>query len=189
VGSGCIIGNWGSNTQIIWRLASGDMNWYLKTTSGLQNIIHQTEILDNTWHHVAVVYDGYYMTSYVDGVAITTPVAQTGNIVSGSDNFIFGKYNTGNWFKGRMDEFGIWERALSQAEITNLVNGGTGITWTDIFGTIPFIKLNSPTVDATYTTSPKALTFNFTVYDDKKVSDVKLYVNDILNQNKCNRDQ
>ena len=45
----------------------------------------------------------------------------------------------------------------------------------------PTITLNSPTVDANYT-SPQTLTFNFTASDDIQLSDVKIYVNDILNQ-------
>ena len=45
----------------------------------------------------------------------------------------------------------------------------------------PNITLNSPTADANYTAITD-LTFNFTAFDDINLSDVKLYINDGLNQ-------
>jgi len=62
-----------------------------------------------------------------------------------------------------------------------LYNGGTGITYTNVFTTPPNITLNSPTVDANYTTVQN-LIINFTVYDNINLSDVKLYINGALNQ-------
>ena len=40
-----------------------------------------------------------------------------------------------NPWQGTMDEVGIWNRVLLQAEIDNLYSGGVGITWTDVFDT------------------------------------------------------
>jgi len=82
---------------------------------------------------------------------------------------------------GYIDEIGVWSRALSKSELEDLYNGGTGITYTNVFTTPPNITLNSPTVDANYTTVQN-LIINFTVYDDINLSDVKLYINGALNQ-------
>jgi len=82
---------------------------------------------------------------------------------------------------GYIDEIGVWSRALSKSELEDLYNGGTGITYTNVFTTPPNITLNSPTVDANYTTVQN-LIINFTVYDNINLSDVKLYINGALNQ-------
>lgn len=63
--------------------------------------------------------------------------------------------------KGKIDEVGIWNRALTQAEITQLYNGGVGITYTNDFGAIS-INLNSP-IDA-YKTNNTNVTLNWTIY-------------------------
>jgi len=81
---------------------------------------------------------------------------------------------------GYIDEIGVWSRALSKSELEDLYNGGTGITYTNVF-IPPNITLNSPTVDANYTTVQN-LTINFTAWDDVNLTDVKLYINGALNQ-------
>jgi len=48
-----------------------------------------------------------------------------------------------------LDEIGIWSRALTSAEVTQLYNGGTGISGTDVFTSPPTSTLNSPADDVT----------------------------------------
>ena len=40
-------------------------------------------------------------------------------------------------FNGLMDEIGVWNRSLSDSEITDLYNGGSGITYTNVFEPAP----------------------------------------------------
>ena len=81
-----------------------------------------TSVNDNQWHHVGVTYDGNSnLKIYIDGVLVnstTITYSTTGQI-----NF-FGHYNhTGNQWVGLLDDIGIWNRALTQQEITALYLG------------------------------------------------------------------
>ncbi len=55
---------------------------------------------------------------------------------------------------------------------------GDVLQWSD---QSPNMILNNPVADANYT-SPQTISFNFTVWDDVELSDVKIYVNTVLNQ-------
>ena len=91
----------------------------------------------STWYHIVIVYDSTNLKLYVNGtqsgsdVAVTTDVRyDTGtNHIGCSDSY-------SDFYDGKVDEFGIWSRALSDAEITELYNGGAGFQY-------PFIRNNS----------------------------------------------
>jgi PKD repeat protein len=69
------------------------------------------------WTHLALTYDGTTIRRYVDGALAGTKAA-TGPLAGGSYPLRFG----GNavwkqWFKGRLDEVRIYDRALSPAQL------------------------------------------------------------------------
>jgi hypothetical protein len=71
----------------------------------------------NAWTHIAMTYDGTTIRLYVGGVQVATR-AQTGALVAGTGPLRFG----GNaiwpeWFRGRLDEIRVYNRALTAAEI------------------------------------------------------------------------
>ncbi len=78
-------------------------------------------IKDDTWIHIAVVYDGTDLILYKDGsyhnnVAVTTPPQ---NLLNRTGNYI-GKSNLGqDWHVGAIDDFRIWGIARSQTEIAH----------------------------------------------------------------------
>lgn len=87
-------------------------------------------ILDNNWHHVAVVSTAAAankITFYVDGVAKTTTYNAAFNAVSSGDStrlLTLGALNSATPpllpFGGSIDDIRIWNRALSQNEIWQL---------------------------------------------------------------------
>lgn len=87
-----------------------------------------------TWYHVAGTYDGTNIFLYINGVQYASTTA-SGNGASGI-NQGFSIFNntpqTGNFFSGLTDELGVWNRALTQQEITDLYNGGSGQTMTTV---------------------------------------------------------
>jgi len=138
----------------------------------------------NSWSFVCAVVDhtNNFKKVYVDD-SVWINEAFTGTLRSTNLYSQVSNYNgdTGdNAFNGRMDLLSIHRRALSTAELTQMYNSNVGMKYTDQFGSAPNITLNSP-ASANYTTL-QTPTINFTVWDDKEVSDVKLYVNDVLNQ-------
>lgn len=90
---------------------------------------------NNVWHHFVFTYDGTNLKLYVDnGTAITG--TNTGNgtitVVTGFELAIFNaSYAPTN---GLVDEVGFWSRALTSAEVTELYNGGAGLSYDDFGG-------------------------------------------------------
>ncbi len=76
-----------------------------------------TIIADNTYHHVALSYNGTLMSAYIDGnLEWTFPVSLattgTNNIIGASNDAGFPQY-----FPGTIDELRVWNVARTQCEI------------------------------------------------------------------------
>jgi len=74
------------------------------------------------WHHVATVYDGSGLLVYYDGARIDS-VALPGSITPDTRDLTIGGDVPGilEIFNGRLDDVRIYDRALSDAEIAELV--------------------------------------------------------------------
>jgi hypothetical protein len=85
------------------------------------------------WHHVVVVHDGLYLSAYFEGVLVYGPVAAQGPLDSityaslgvSPQTFVSdGGTNTmGNYLNGQIDDVRIYNRAITQAEVTALFSG------------------------------------------------------------------
>ena len=84
---------------------------------------------DNGWHHICMTRNSSSLyTVYVDSVSKGS-VTNTLNVGGGSAlNFCLFGYDdyTSEYWKGWMDEMGIWNRVLTTSEISALYNSGTG---------------------------------------------------------------
>ena len=82
-----------------------------------------------TWYHVAIVYTASAGSAkfYVNGSQTgTTQSGLPTSIGNNSQPFTIGREAvTGGLFDGLIDEVGIWSRALSDSEITELYGSGT----------------------------------------------------------------
>ena len=83
------------------------------------------------WHHVVAQFDGTTRSIYLDGGLVASD-SPTGHSVPNASNFRIGSTNGGEYFNGSLDEIGIWNRALSAQEISNLYNSGAGFTYTPV---------------------------------------------------------
>lgn len=83
---------------------------------------------DGTFHHAVGTADGSTIRIYIDGIFKQENSDDLGE-VSVQDMSI-GSYGDGLAQSGtQIDEVGVWNRALSQAEITSLYNAGAGRTY------------------------------------------------------------
>ena len=91
--------------------------------NGASWITSNTVQLNPGWKHVVITKDSNNCFVYVNGVA-NTPATCNTNITSSSMNLRLGQgyYYGGRFFKGSIDEFAIWNKVLSQPEITTLYN-------------------------------------------------------------------
>ena len=160
------------------ELYMSSTNAHISVVGGGDSIAMTTNT--GTWYMITVIYDGSESHVYQNGVFKGSTGRSTA--ISADLFFLGSGVAINQQFDGFMDEVGFWNRSLTQAEITQLNNSGTGITWTDSFSSNPpVITLNSPTADVNYTTE-QTIDFNFTASDDVKLDDVKFYVNATLNQ-------
>ncbi len=81
------------------------------------------------------------------------------------------------FFDGKIDEVGIWNRTLSSSEVSDLYNNGTAITFLGTFG--PAITLNSPV--NSFNSTSQTINFNGTI-DSSGAVNVTLFIDGILNE-------
>lgn len=110
----------------------------------------------NTWYHIAVTYDGTNVRGYVDGTLQAGPTAASGDGSSGGTGSAIARFATANirYHSGLCDEVGFWTRAITAAEVSELYNAGSGLTYPfttgtqfqinvgDVWKEVPAIKIN-----------------------------------------------
>jgi len=97
-----------------------------------------TALGSNNWYHVVSVFNSTAdtLSLYVNGSHVITDYISAGtrnaNSVAGLQ--LGRRWNdVADYFHGMIDEVGIWNRSLSQTEITQLYNEGTGVTYSGTF--------------------------------------------------------
>ncbi len=77
---------------------------------------------DNNWKHVVLVFDGISKYLYVDKVLINKSTIQNSAVNCPGGQIRLGAWwqNDPIWFKGSIDDLGIWNRVLTEEEIESL---------------------------------------------------------------------
>lgn len=76
------------------------------------------------FYHIVMTYDASNLRLYVDGT-LKESIAATGLLIQNSNNIFISKYQLSDsyyFFDGVLDDFRIYNRALTQQEITSLSN-------------------------------------------------------------------
>jgi len=132
--SALTIAAWVNTSTFTWAqgiVYKGDMYWepfflrldgdstvrgYVRNSSGTPISVSGGSVSVNTWHHVAMAYDGAFIRIYLDGFKVSS-ISQSGTTYSDSESLFIG-----TWFNGIIDEVRIYNRALSESEIQELYN-------------------------------------------------------------------
>ena len=118
----------GANTRLRFRLKTDDATSTLIASSG--------NLLENTWSHVAAVYDGSSMLLYLNGTLVGS-AGNTGSLTTNSGVPVWLGGNPPNGtdrpWDGLLDEVRIYDRALSVAEIQALPPPGARAIFRDGF--------------------------------------------------------
>jgi len=80
-------------------------------------------VTDNTWYHIVSIRSGVEYSLWVDGVKQTN-TAIVGNNITLSEPLVIGARGTAEYVRGQIDEPRIYNRALTEAEITQNYNAG-----------------------------------------------------------------
>ena len=136
------------SNQSMFRFGEGgypvnSLQWV--TPTGVSNLITNTTFETNRWYTISVTYDGSNFALYVDG---TKDVETAGSAVNGVVKFqrielgmSWTTYPGSQYFRGRIAEIRVWNRALASAEIKANLCGAKS----DSEGLVGYWKLNEGT--------------------------------------------
>jgi Concanavalin A-like lectin/glucanases superfamily len=91
-------------------------------SSGERSVTGPTALPLNTWTHLAGAYDGATLRLYVNGTPVASQAATGAIATSVSPLRIGGNAVWGEYFRGRIDEVRVYNRAFSQADIQQAMN-------------------------------------------------------------------
>ncbi len=142
-----------SNSQDMMILGNGDNTngWYFfyrGTTNTIRNTFganqRDTSYTLNTgeWYFITVRLTSTNYTLFINNSQI---YSSTVTPVTPNDNLYIGYFlpTPSLYYDGRIDEIGIWNRSLSDGEISELYNSGSGLAYGE--GAVePTVTLNSP---------------------------------------------
>lgn len=118
----------GRNYGLFGHINTGVIHYSFTTNSGWKSFDAKTVATDGDWHHTAGTYDGSDFKFYLDG-EVDAEVSP-GTKPDTHDNFLFiGGCDIGNyWMTGVIDEVVLYDRALSEKEINELIEDGMVVT-------------------------------------------------------------
>lgn len=111
-----------SKLDLIIRAANG-------STTPLNHPVSSSAVFDNNWHHIAWVDNRGSVRLYIDG-NLDGNNASFSYTPSGTYNFdrtaigALMRNTAAGFFNGAIDDVGVWERPLSQAEVQNIMANG-----------------------------------------------------------------
>jgi hypothetical protein len=140
-------------------------NSLINTTTNTPNNVN-----DNQWHHIAGSFDGINNNLYFDGQLISTESTTVSNLYYVSDGPVtFGR--DGNnpssataLYQGWIDDIGIYNRALSPQEISNLYSSSAPCIANIINNDTSICRGSSVTLNATAVNSASVTDINGNVY-------------------------
>jgi hypothetical protein len=109
--------------------ANGKIRFAIKNNNSSEQIIEgQSALPTGGWHHVAVTLNGSTGTLYVDGVQAGSNTSMTlkpSDLGATTQNWIGRSQYADPYLDGRVDDFRIYNRAISSSEVASVMNGQT----------------------------------------------------------------
>lgn len=195
IGQKTIIGNGESDGDLGFMLRKGavadddiDSYFYTQPSSGTGGTgITQTYsggYPTNKWMHFVVVYNGTGVKFYVNNTKVDDDNMVNG-VFNSTELFVMGATHETiykSYMDGRIDELYIWNRSLTEIEVSDLWNNGMGITYTGGGGgAIPLINLNKPLDNEFFILFPVNISFNCSASSSLEIINISLYINGVLN--------
>jgi hypothetical protein len=105
---------------------NGRIKLFIRDRNGAVQVNTHSEAvaLDGTWQHIAWVETNGQATLYVDGEEDSTFTYSPNPALRADEITSLGgilRATASHWFTGELDEVGVWERALSQEEVQDVM--------------------------------------------------------------------
>jgi len=109
----------GANSKLILGINSAT---FIGTRyDGSTNAVSSSALTTNTWYHVAFTSDGVTENIYINGV-LDNAGTSTLSITATSNLFTVGRNENGsNYFNGELDEVMVFDKAISQSTIQDII--------------------------------------------------------------------
>jgi hypothetical protein len=115
--------------NFIWIFQTGATSMQFGTNKQQSSWIWaQSTSTTNVWTHIVLVYNAGAMTLYKDNVAVATGTFNHTGVTSATLPLYIGRGIGGNYFNGKIDDIGIWNRCLSACEINDLFTATNTLT-------------------------------------------------------------
>ncbi len=98
--------------------------YYFESGSSSNQLFSESSVSDNNWHQITLTYSGQNtpVRMYVDGMLNASSVNL--DLITENSPFVIGSASWADlWFSGSIDDIAIYNRALTQEEITALYTG------------------------------------------------------------------
>ena len=120
------------------------VEWNIWSTSGGQfqimydNTAEDLDVFDGNWHQIGMSFDGTTTILYADGEVLTHLHFQSGSGEEWYDDMVnvdvitlgvASRLSKFYWYEGQLDEVGIWSTKLSDSQVSELYNGGSGLAY------------------------------------------------------------
>jgi len=163
--------NSGGTDRLLFGIDSSDKVQISFTDAGVNSAsATSTNALNpNQWYHIVGIYNPVTLnaTVYVNGVMDSDASLCVGCTGWSSTSIDLGRSATdGQYFSGLIDEVGIWNRSLSDADVLQLYNNGLGLSHNIYF------LLNSPANNTL--TANSTINFNCSLIFDSLTSGLNL---------------
>jgi hypothetical protein len=113
----------GRNYGMFCNINSGVIHYSFTANAAWQSFDASTVVTDNSWHHVAAVYENPDFKLYLDG-AVDAQVSPGAEPDTSDNVFFIGGCDIGDyWMTGLIDEVALFSEALSEDDINALMGG------------------------------------------------------------------
>jgi hypothetical protein len=130
-----------------WAPTLDKIRWFVFTTTGSVSAEVNSAVLSTGWHFFVVYHNA---TANEIGISVDNATFITAG-TSGTISTSTSRFRVGaRWiapnqkrdcYSGKIDEIGHWSRVLTQAEVTELYNNGSGITYPFPSTFTPYVML------------------------------------------------
>lgn len=137
-----------------------------KDNVGADSLTYTITLGTDNWYHLVYTYDTTNIIGYINGVAVGSPTAASGNGTGGANEFKLGSDTSGSFTSAYMDEVGIWSRALTADEVSQLYNSNRALAYPltapTLYGGVAYYKLDESSGNADDAIGARDLTNNGT---------------------------